>query len=229
MQLDLVTIAAGAFVMGSDDGQPDERPVHEVWVDAFALAVHPVTNEEYRRFVAATGHRPPPLLDARFAEARQPVVAVSWFDAVAYCAWLRDVTGKPCRLPTEAEREKAALGGAQRRYPWGDDAPVDPAVPREAPDVVGRGAPNGYGLHNTGDLVHEWCSDWYGADYYRHGPARNPPGPDAGTRRSSRGGSWRHDVQVSRCAARSSLPPDRTYTDYGFRVAVGPRAVQSFS
>lgn len=221
MQLELVTIAAGAFAMGSDEGQPDEQPVHEVWVDEFALAVHPVTNAEYRRFVAATGHRPPPLFaDPRFDQPQQPVVAVRWFDAVAYCAWLREVTGLPCRLPTEAEREKAALGGAPRlRYPWGDDPGGAETVQLDAPDVVGRDAPNGYGLHNTGDLVHEWCSDWYGADYYRHAPAQNPPGPSTGTRRSSRGGSWRHRIRVTRCAARSSLPPDRAYSDYGFRVA----------
>jgi len=186
--------------------------------------VHPVTNDEYRRFVAATGHRPPGMAgDPRFELPQQPVVAVSWFDAVAYCAWLHGVTGLACRLPTEAEREKAALGGADGiRYPWGDDPHVaEPAPQHDRPYVVGCDQANGHGLHNMGDLVHEWCSDWYGADYYRHSPAQNPTGPGGGTRRCSRGGSWRHRVCVSRCAARSSLPPDRTYSDYGFRVAVG--------
>jgi len=66
--------------------------------------------------------------------------------------------------------------------------------------------------------VHEWCADWYAADFYAQSPVRNPRGPDAGTRRVSRGGSWRHRVTVTRCAARSSLPPDLRYTDYGFRI-----------
>ena len=227
MRIDLVTVPAGAFAMGSDAGQPDERPVHRVWVDEFGLGVHPVTNAEYGQFVAATGQAAPSSFgDPRFAAPRQPVVAVSWFDAVAYCAWLSHVIGRCCRLPTEAEREKAARGGVEgRRYPWGDDdAPlgVGPlaAGPSERPHCVGLHRPNAYGLHNMGDLVHEWCSDWYRADYFRCSPDRNPVGPDCGTRRVSRGGSWRHRVTVTRCAARSSVPPDRAYTDYGFRVAV---------
>jgi len=224
MQLELVTIPAGAFAMGSEDGQRDERPVHRVWLDEFALAVHPVTNRDYRRFIAATGHRVPDTLsDPRFALPLQPIVAVSWFDAHAYCAWLCRVTDRSCRLPTEAEREKAALGGVDgTRYPWGNDAggSGQPSCAGALP-TVGRDNANGYGLHNMGDLVHEWCSDWYSADYYRHSSAENPTGPGAGARRSSRGGSWRHQVPVTRCAARSSIPPDRAYTDYGFRVAVG--------
>lgn len=224
MQLDLVTIAAGPFAMGSADGQPDEVPIHRVHVDAFAIAVHPVTNAEYRRFLAATGHRAPAMLDdPHFARPRQPIVAVDWFDAIAYCAWLASLTGLRCRLPTEAEREKAALGGvAGLAFPWGDDAELPLAPPRDAgPHEVGLDPANGYGLHNMGDLVHEWCSDWYGADYYQNSPRHNPTGPESGTRRASRGGSWRHSVRVTRCAARSSLPPDRTYSDYGFRIAVG--------
>jgi formylglycine-generating enzyme required for sulfatase activity len=90
----------------------------------------------------------------------------------------------------------------------------------ETPDLVGQDPPNGYGLHNMGDLVHVWCSDWYAADYFRWSPPRDPQGPARGVRRASRGGSWRHRIKVTRCAARSSLPPDRTFTDYGFRVAL---------
>jgi len=226
MHLELVTIAAGAFAMGSQHGLRDEQPVHEVWLDEFALAVHPVTNDEYRRFVEATGHRAPGMSGKpRFELPLQPVVAVSWFDAVAYCAWLRRVTGRLCRLPTEAEREKAALGGRDGiQYPWGNDPHASgSALRHDSPYAIGQDNPNGHGLHNMGDLVHEWCSDWYGADYYRHSTRNNPTGPRVGTRRSSRGGSWRHRVCVSRCAARSSLPPDKTYSDYGFRIAVGAR------
>lgn len=224
MRLELVTIPAGPFLMGSAHGQADELPVHEVWLDEFALAIVPVTNRDYERFVAATGHPPAPWsLRPGFDLPDQPVVAVTWFDAVAYCAWLRTCTGLPCRLPTEAEREKAALGGKNgTRYPWGDAAPAAGASgPLLGLPIVAADAANGLGLHNLGDLVHEWCSDWYASDYYRHSPARDPRGPEAGTRRSSRGGSWRHRIPFTPCAARSSVPPDRAYADYGFRVAVG--------
>jgi len=222
----LVDIPAGFFHMGSLEGQEDERPVRQVWVDAFALGRYPVSNREYACFLQATAQRSPMGWDdPRFNHPEQPVVGVSWFDALAYCSWLSDVSGGHYRLPSEAEREKAARGGRQGwRFPWGNDLPDwrDPHGRGEAcetPDRVGQDPPNGYGLHNMGDLVHEWCSDWYAADYYRRSPTRNPQGPSVGVRRASRGGSWRHHLTVTRCAARSSLPPDRTFTDYGFRVA----------
>jgi formylglycine-generating enzyme required for sulfatase activity len=225
MRLELVEIPAGSFRMGSDGGAPDERPVHEVALAAFAIAVVPVTNAEYRRFVAATAHREPPTWgDERFVDAAQPVVAVSWFDAAAYCTWLAEVSGRACRLPSEAERERAATGGIDGiRYPWGEhelaNGATAPALPR-----AGLGTANAFGLHNMGDLVHEWCSDWYDAGYYAISPRQDPRGPSQGTRRSSRGGSWRHRAPFTRCAARSSLAPHLTYADYGFRVAADLRA-----
>jgi formylglycine-generating enzyme required for sulfatase activity len=224
---ELAVVAAGAFLMGSEEGQKNERPIHQVWVDAFAIGIYPVTNREYARFLEATRH-PPPLVwaDPRFNHLDQPVVAVSWFDAVAYCGWLSAVSAKPYRLPTEAEREKAARGGVEgRRFPWGDDLPgwMDPHYRGDAverPDLVGQDPPNGYGLHNMADLVHEWCRDWYAPGYYQVSPERDPQGPPEGESRASRGGSWRHQIKVTRCAARSSIPPDRAFTDYGFRVAL---------
>ena len=203
------------FSMGSENGADDERPVHRVWVDAFEIAATQVSNAEYARFVEATGHPPPSFWnDASFNDPLQPVVAVSWLDAVRYCEWLG------ARLPTEAEWECAARGGAEgRRYPWGDDAPEDKTRALAGPERVGGRAPNGFGLYDMCENVHEWCSDWYAAGYYAASPERNPRGPDTGSRRASRGGSWRHQIKISRCAARSSLPPEFRYNDYGFRVA----------
>jgi formylglycine-generating enzyme required for sulfatase activity len=221
-----VALAGGWFAMGSEDGRDNERPVHHVWTDPFSIAVFPVTNSDYGRFVEASGRPQPPMWRAEgFDHPDQPVVCVSWYDAMAYCRWLSEASGRSYRLPTEAERERAARGGAERlRYPWGDALPdwMDPegkGAAVERPDRVGQDPPNGYGLHNMGDLVHEWCSDWYDADYYRSSPERNPRGPANGTRKSSRGGAWRHRIKVARCAARSSIAPDFRYDDYGFRVA----------
>ncbi len=214
----------GWFHMGSETGRDDEKPVHRVWVDAFEMAVCQVTNADYARFLAASRHRAPlHWEDPNFNHPEQPVVAPSWFDAVAYCEWLSRATGRRYRLPTEAEWERAARGGMEDKlYPWGDAAPE--SLPdyvtrwKNGPEPVGRYAPNPYGLHDIGDNVHEWCCDWYAAGYYSACPERNPQGPATSSRRASRGGSWRHAIKVSRCAARSSIPPEFQYADYGFRV-----------
>lgn len=214
----MIEIAAQWFQMGSEE-RPDERPVRRVWVDPFLLSPLQVTNEDYARFAP-----PPRRDDPCFNHPRQPVVAVSWLDAVRYCEWLSGITGRPHRLPTEAEWECAARGGVEgKRYPWGDEPPQSRRDYgtrwRVGPEPVGTGEPNARGLYDLCENVHEWCSDWYAADAYATTPAENPRGPDAGTRRVSRGGSWRHHVKISRCAARSSLPPEFQYEDYGFRVA----------
>jgi formylglycine-generating enzyme required for sulfatase activity len=221
-RLETVLVPAGVFRMGDAAGRPDEQPEHDVYVSAFRIAALPVTNREYVAFVETTGHEPERFWDEpAFSLPQQPVVGVSWFDAADYCAWLSDVTGRQFRLPTEAEREKAARGGAPGRgYPWGDDPGADGGrFEQNAPDPVGMSEPNGYGVYDAGYNVHEWCSDWYEATYYASSPARDPGGPRSGTRRASRGGAWRHQIKISRCAARSSLNPSFRYNDYGFRLA----------
>jgi formylglycine-generating enzyme required for sulfatase activity len=221
----LAAIPAGWFTMGCSSGRDDEKPQHRVWVDAFELAVCQVTRAEYARFLAATRHPLPPFWDdPALQDPRQPVVGPSWYDAMAYCQWLSTASGRTHRLPTEAEWERAARGGVEGAlYPWGNAAPETlPDYARRwatGPEAVALYAPNSYGLFNMCDNVHEWCADWYEARYYERSPQRNPRGPEQGSRRSSRGGSWRHHVKVSRCAARSSIPPEFKYADYGFRVA----------
>lgn len=221
----LVTIPAGQFWMGSDSGQDNERPVHRVWIDEFLLACRQVTNAEYCRFLQATGSQlPPQCSDPNFNRPDQPVVAVSWFDAVAYCEWLSGMTCQRFRLPTEAEWEHAARGGVEgKAFPWGDTPPQSLPAYHErwltGPERVARFPANAFGLFDICENVHEWCSDWYQPDYYSQSPDCNPRGPATGTRRASRGGSWRHHIKVSRCAARSSIPPEFRYADYGFRVA----------
>lgn len=220
-----IDIPAGWFSMGSDAGQSVEGPVHRVWVDAFAMAATQVTVAEYARFLEATGNAAPPNWgDPNFSTPQQPVVAVSWFEAAAYCAWLSSRTGARYRLPTEAEWERAARGGVEGMlFPWGDDPPASrPGYAtrwKSGPEPVGQSEPNGYGLFEMCENVHEWCSDWYAADYYAVSPDRNPQGPEEGERKASRGGSWRHQIKIARCSARSSIPPEFRYADYGFRVA----------
>lgn len=220
--------------MGSERGQANERPVHRVWVDAFEMAVHQVRNRDYALFLDATGHSAPKhWCDPDFSLPDQPVVAVSWFEAVEYCRWLSSMTSESYRLPTEAEWERAARGGFEGLdYPWGDDSPETRAEYQRrwgggvrGPQPVGLGEPNAYGIFDLCENVHEWCADWFDAGYYAVSPGRNPQGPGKGERRASRGGSWRHHVKASRCAARSSIPPHLEYADYGFRLVRGIKAV----
>lgn len=225
----LIPIPAGWFSMGSELGQAAEFPIHRVWLDPFAMAATQVTVAEYARFLQATGNTPPPKFgDPSFSHPQQPVVAVSWFQAAAYCAWLSTTTGSPYRLPTEAEWERAARGGVEQLlFPWGNEPPASrPNYHTRwiaGPEPVAQSQPNRYGLYDMCENVHEWCSDWYDANYYAVSPDRNPRGPEAGERKASRGGSWRHQIKLSRCAARSSIPPEFQYADYGFRVACDSR------
>jgi formylglycine-generating enzyme required for sulfatase activity len=148
----LARIPAGEFLMGASDAEEDERPVHRVYVSEFYIGRHPVTQDEYARFIRATGYPPPairglPLVtagghDMVFKElaapyiwegsdppaghGSHPVVLIRYHDAVAYCEWLTDSIGRLVRLPTEAEWEKAARGDVEgQRYPWGND--IDPS------------------------------------------------------------------------------------------------------
>lgn len=205
----------------------NENPRHRVWVDSFRLARTPVIRQEYQLFLDATGHPEPPFWnETAFSHPFMPAVGPSWNDAMAYCRWVGQQLDEEIRLPSEAEWEAAARAGRQVEYPWGNQPPEQlPDYSRrwlEGPEPV-----NAYpslhplGFLGLGENVHEWCGDWYQADYYAHSPERNPRGPAGGRRRSSRSGAWRHKIKGSRCSARSSIPPDSQYSDYGFRLARG--------
>ena len=253
-QPSLARIPAGEFLMGSPDAGADERPVHRVHVSEFFIGRFAVTNDEYARFVRATGHPAPavralPLVtangrDAAFRDLAQPyvwedgepppgrgshpVVLVRYDDAVAFCQWMSAALGREVRLPTEAEWEKAARGSLEgRRYPWGDD--IDPAKGNYLADPsvknqrgtrpTGTYPPNGYGLCDVAGNVWEWVSDWYASDYYGTGDVRDPRGPESGTLRLMRGGSWVNaDVNMLRCSYRHTVPPDTYAHSIGFRI-----------
>jgi sulfatase modifying factor 1 len=198
--------------MGQNDGRDEERPAHRVLVRPVRICRFQVTNAHFAAFRASA-----------FECATLPVTSVNWFDAVSFCEWLSREWGMAVRLPTEAEWEFAARGGLEQKlYPWGDE-PVTSRDGyadrwRNGPEPVGTSLPNGYGLFDICENVHEWCSDWYDPLYYAVSPADDPRGPSSGTRRASRGGAWRHQIKIARCAARSSIPPEFRYADYGLRI-----------
>jgi len=226
-----VIVPGGEFWMGCEQGRDEEKPAHRVAVDTLKMAVFQVRNRDYALFMDSTGHPAPRYWnDPDFNTPDQPVVAVTWFEAAKYCDWLSGATGRRYRLPTEAEWERAARGGREGCvYPWGNEPPQSRTEYLErwggevkGPLPVGRGTPNGFGIYDLCENVHEWCSDWFDKNYYATSPERNPRGPTTGERRSSRGGSWRHQIKASRCSARSSIPPVLEYADYGFRVVRDP-------
>ena len=257
--LRVAPIAAGEFVMGAEDGGSDERPAHRAYVDEFFLGVHPVTNAEYALFVHETGHPSPtvralPLmvtdpLELEFramarpyswnngtppeGRADHPVTLVRFEDALAYCAWLSRKTSMPVRLPTEAEWERAARGGADgKRFPWGDTFDAAQAhCPAQTTAklacgtaAVGTYPPNPFALYDMAGNVWEWVSDWYAPDYYGRAQYQNPQGPNHGVMRIVRGGAWVNaDDRYLRCAYRHKVPPDSYSYSIGFRIAYSAR------
>lgn len=205
-----VSIPAGSLIRGA------EGAASAVAIVAFRLGRTPVTNGQYAAFLAAGTAAAPPWWEAPgFTSPGQPVVGVTWSEAMAFCDWLSGAAGGAWRLPTETEWEFAACGGlVAPQSAWGPEPPAGeiPEGPLAAPWETGRGAPNGYGLCDIGTIVHEWCMDW-------RDPADSPDRRSGRPlRRASRGGSWRHTIRWSSPSARSSLPPDSRYSDFGFRV-----------
>ena len=221
----LIALPGGTFIMGADDQRRDERPAHSVTLAPFRAAERPVTNAQYAEYVEHAKASPPPFWSQEgFQIPDAPVVGVSWHDALAYCEWLSGQVGVRFRLPTEAEREHAARGGlSEADWPaastdWPDEAARASIAGAEHPHVPLDVCRNGFGLYCMADNVHEWCSDWYDRNYYAVSPGKSPQGPSTGTKRASRGGSWRHRIKFTRVSARSSLSSNYRYNDYGFRV-----------
>ena len=215
-------IPGGRFLMGSDEGRGDERPAHQAEVRPVRMGRTPVTNMEYASFLASgRAPEPPWWRDPAFWDPEQPVVGVTWFEAMAYSHWLGETLGGHWRLPTEAEWEHAARGGLRgAATPWGSEVPRGerPGSPASGPWAVGRGTANGYGLLDPGTIVHEWCFDWYAPDAYRTTRRYDPRGPESGHKRASRGGSWRQPVREAPPSLRGGLAPQTRAADYGFRV-----------
>lgn len=228
-------IPAGHYFRGSNEGNRDEMPRHQVYLPAFAIDIHPVTNEQFARFLEYTGgekdanyHDLIRLKDSRIKRiagklsiesgyAKHPVVGVTWYGAVAYAAWV----GK--RLPTEAEWEIAALGGHDHcLYPTGETIEKSQAnfFSSDTTAVMSY-APNEYRLYDIVGNVYEWCQDWYGYNYYETSALEphNPKGPVQGVYRVLRGGCWKSLKEDLRCSHRHRNNPAAVNGTYGFRCA----------
>lgn len=193
---DMTLVPAGYFTRGSEKGEIDEKPVRRIWLDSFYIDRFPVTNAQYAFYLTETGSQKPLYWkDECCNDPKQPVVGVSWEEAIAYCKWRSKKDGVEYTLPTEAQWEKAARGEDNRTYPWGNQSPTDKRAPTKITErmpAVGlcELGQSPYGVSDMVGNVWNWCLDWYEKKYYRTAPERNPSGPVRGRRKVVRGGNW---------------------------------------
>ncbi len=219
--IELAALPGGAFPMGSDKGESDEKPVRQVRVSPFSLGRLEVTQEQWAR---VTGKNP-----SSFGKCPTcPVESVSWKDVQGFLAKARELCRCELRLPTEAEWEYAARGGAGALWAGTDDAKRLGEFAWHAPNAearthpVGTRKPNAFGLHDLSGNVAEWVADYYDKNAYRLPGSDNPRGPATGTRRSVRGGSWRNEASHVRVSVRAWEDPFFASKTCGFRVALTP-------
>jgi formylglycine-generating enzyme required for sulfatase activity len=211
-------VPPGAFLMGSDKDR-HEKPAHRVTLsNGFYLGVYPVSQAQWREVM---GYNP-----SKFLGDDRPVEMVSWNDCQEFCQEFATHTGKPIRLPTEAEWEYACRAGTNRDYYSGNGVEALRQVgwydqnSEGQPAPVGLLAPNGWGLYDMHGNVWEWCQDWYGP--YAPDAVVDPTGPRAGQYRVLRGGSWADDASACRTAFRGNVAPGLRAEWVGFRVCFGP-------
>ena len=180
----------------------DEQPQHEVDLSEYFISKYPIINQQYQVFIHGTNYQPPKgWKNGNYPASKEdhPVVNVSWDDATEYCRWLYSKTGKPYRLPTEAEWEKAARGVEGRVYPWGNHFDKQYASASKGSldtNRIGSISPQSdspYGCVDMLGNIFEWCIDWHNKDEYKEhcrSDIKNPKGPKIGTTRVVRGGIY---------------------------------------
>jgi len=223
---EMVHIPEGPFMMGSNEGDPDEAPEHQTFLKGFYLDRKEVTQDEYARFAKMTKRSMPRIEvfeddQSKLLKPEFAAMSVSWDDANAYCKW----AGK--RLPTEAEWEKAGRGEGKRKYPWGDAFAAGRANVDGSEDGYRYLAPPGsfdagrspYGLYDMTGNVAEWVADTYDESFYRKSSYRDPKGPESGDLKVVRGGSWRETEHNARLSKRFAAKHWRTDITIGIRCA----------
>jgi len=223
-------VPSGEFLMGSENGREDERPVHKVYLDSFYIDKYEVTNALYKACVDARTCDSPKQASSNIHSIyygnpefdNYPVIFIGWNMAKTYCEW------RGARLPTEAEWEKAARGTDGRTYPWGEE--INPTYANYGYNV-GDTTPVGfyergkstYGVYDTVGNAWEWVNDWYGKTYYQSSSTSNPLGAESGQYRVLRGGSWYINKDDVRSSSRFGGDPEESfYVGIGFRCARSP-------
>ncbi|MGB5685211.1 MAG: SUMF1/EgtB/PvdO family nonheme iron enzyme, partial [Candidatus Electrothrix sp.] len=222
---EMIMLPGGHFQMGDES----EGPIHEVKLDSFAIGRYPVMFADYDAFCDATGREKPD--DRGWGRGSRPVINVTWQDAVDYCEWLSQETGRTYRLPTEAEWEYVCRAGSEAAYCFGDDEKLLGEYAWYEKNSEGKTHPvgekeaNAWGLHDMHGNVWEWCQDRYGNKYYaechKQGVVENPQGPATGSDRVMRGGSWYDGGWNVRSAYRHRGSPGSRFPWDGFRLVLG--------
>ena len=219
-EIEMIAVEGGSFNMGSNESDyADEKPIHTVTVSSFKMGKYEITQAQWKAVMTTN--------PSYFSECDTcPVEYVSYTDVQGFIEELNYKTGKKYRLPTEAEWEFAARGGnnsndyiysgssTPSKVAWTDENSKGKTHP------VGKLRPNELGLYDMSGNVLEWCSDWYGEDYYSNSPSNNPEGPVSGTRRVLRGSSWYLLASLCRVADRFIFDPSRRFGFIGFRVVL---------
>ena len=229
----MVLVPKGTFTMGSPEAlelRGVEEVEHEVTISKeFYLGQTEVTQAQYAKIM---GVNPSNYKGEKEGDkADYPVENVSWDDAVEFCKRLSELpdekaAGRVYRLPTEAEWEYACRAGSKTTYFFGNDAASIGKYAwfegnnNDQTRPVGKKKPNDWGLHDIHGNVWEWCADWYGD--YPKGPVTDPTGPNEGTLRVLRGGSWKDYESIARTARRGRITPLHKADYVGFRVALSP-------
>lgn len=216
---EFVKVVGGCFPMGDTfgTGWSDEKPVHEVCVDGFAIGKYEVTQGQW---LAVMGKNP-----SYFKYGNNfPVEQVSWVEAQNFITRLKAMTGKNLRLPSEAEWEYAARsGGRKELYAGGDNIGAMAWYDGNAgtsSHAVGTRQANGLGIYDMSGNVGEWVQDWYDGEYYKISPGSNPVGPTGGCYgRVIRGGGWNIDAGLARTSNRDRYEPTNRFAAVGFRLA----------
>lgn len=220
--MELIFVKGGCYQMGDifNNGDAAEKPAHEVCISNFFIGKYEVTQAQWR---SVMDYNP-----SKFSRCGDscPVEKVSWNDVEDFISRLNAKSGKKYRLPTEAEWEYAARSGGKKEEWAGisNEASLGEyawyySVSGNTTHPVGTKLPNGLGLHDMSGNVWEWCSDWYGGDYYRSSSRENPKGPSSASNRVLRGGSWYDEAWGSRASLRYSRVPGNRDTHIGFRLS----------
>ena len=217
----MVYVSGGTFTMGATSEQGGdafdrEKPAHSVTLSGYYIGKYEVTQELWK---AVMGSNP-----SRFKGDNLPVERVSWNDVQEFLRKLNAMTGKRYRLPTEAEWEFAARGGnSSRGYKYSGSNSLGSVAWYDGNSgnkthVVGTKSPNELGIYDMSGNVREWCQDWYGS--YSSSSQRNPKGPNSGSYRVDRGGSWFSRARYCRVSTRNNRTPDFRDSSLGFRLAL---------